>query len=51
MLLPNSSVELKITNGTFFPKANLNGNISIGSNMSANDDADVSGKKTVDFKG
>ena len=51
MLLPNSSVELKIANGTFLPKANLHGNISIESNKSANDDADVSGKKTVDFKG
>ncbi|HFG0578632.1 hypothetical protein [Flavobacterium psychrophilum] len=51
VLLPNSSVELKIINGAFFPKANLHGNISIGSNMSANDDSDVSGKKTVDFKG
>ena len=50
-LLPNSSVELKLKNGVFFPKANLHGSISIASNMSANHETEVSGKKSVDFKG
>ncbi|WP_421498032.1 hypothetical protein [Flavobacterium columnare] len=49
-LLPNSSVVLKLANGTFLPKANLHGSLSIGSSKSDTDDAS-SGKKTVDFKG
>ncbi|WP_343705817.1 hypothetical protein [Flavobacterium sp.] len=51
LLLPNSSVELKLVNGRFLPKANLNGSISFGTNKSATDDKEVEGKHTVDFKG
>ena len=51
LLLPNSSVELKLVNGKFLPKANLNGTVSFGTNKGASDDKDVEGKKTVDFKG
>lgn len=51
LLLPNSSVELKLVNGRFLPKANLNGTISFGTNKGATDDKDVEGKRTVDFKG
>lgn len=51
LLLPNSSVELKIANGKFLPKANLHGSITIGTNKSATETDDGSGKKTVDFKG
>ncbi|GIQ60832.1 hypothetical protein Flavo103_39680 [Flavobacterium collinsii] len=51
LLLPNSSVELKLVNGRFLPKANLNGTVSIGTNKSASDDKDIEGKRTVDFKG
>jgi hypothetical protein len=51
LLLPNSSIELKLVNGKFLPKANLNGNISFGTNKKANDKDSVQGKKTVDFKG
>jgi hypothetical protein len=51
LLLPNSSVELKLINGRFLPKANLNGTVSFGTNKEATDDNDVEGKKTVDFKG
>ena len=51
LLLPNSSVELKLVNGKFLPKANLNGTISFGVNKSATDEKEVEGKKTVDFKG
>ena len=51
LLLPNSSIELKLVNGKFLPKANLNGTVSFGTNKDATDDNDVEGKKTVDFKG
>jgi len=51
LLLPNSSVELKLVNGKFLPKANLNGTVSFGTNKGASDEKDVEGKKTVDFKG
>ncbi|MBF7093167.1 hypothetical protein IUY40_16670 [Flavobacterium sp. ALJ2] len=51
LLLPNSSVELKLVNGRFLPKANLNGTISFGTNKKATDDSEVEGKRTVDFKG
>lgn len=51
LLLPNSSVELKLVNGKFLPKANLNGTVSFGTNKTATDDAEVEGKRTVDFKG
>jgi len=51
LLLPNSSVELKLVNGRFLPKANLNGTVSFGTNKGASDDKEVEGKKTVDFKG
>ncbi|RZJ53657.1 MAG: hypothetical protein EOO44_07790 [Flavobacterium sp.] len=51
LLLPNSSVELKLVNGKFLPKANLNGSVSFGTNKGASDDKEVEGKKTVDFKG
>ncbi|KQO32912.1 hypothetical protein ASF10_20120 [Flavobacterium sp. Leaf82] len=51
LLLPNSSIELKLLNGKFLPKANLNGEISFGTNKGASDEKDVEGKKTVDFKG
>ncbi|MTH15809.1 hypothetical protein [Flavobacterium sp. LC2016-01] len=51
LLLPNSSVELKLVNGKFLPKANLNGNISFGTNKDATDETEVKGKRMVDFKG
>lgn len=51
LLLPNSSIELKLVNGKFLPKANLNGTVSFGTNKDATEDKDVEGKKTVDFKG
>jgi hypothetical protein len=51
LLLPNSSIELKLVNGKFLPKANLNGTVSFGANKSATDEKNVEGKKTVDFKG
>jgi hypothetical protein len=51
ILLPNSSIELKLINGKFLPKANLNGTLSLATNNGATDDGDVKGKKTVDFKG
>nr|WP_294931194.1 hypothetical protein [uncultured Flavobacterium sp.] len=51
LLLPNSSVELKLVNGRFLPKANLNGTVSFGTNKGASDDKEVEGKRTVDFKG
>lgn len=51
LLLPNSSIELKLVNGKFLPKANLNGTVSFGTNKGASDDKEVEGKKTVDFKG
>lgn len=51
LLLPNSSVELKLVNGRFLPKANLNGTVSFGTNKGATDDKEVEGKRTVDFKG
>ncbi|WP_223255487.1 hypothetical protein [Flavobacterium sp. LM4] len=51
LLLPNSSVELKLVNGKFLPKANLNGTVSFGTNKGASDDKEVEGKKTIDFKG
>lgn len=51
LLLPNSSVELKLVNGKFLPKANLNGTVTFGTNKGATDDKDVEGKRTVDFKG
>lgn len=51
LLLPNSSVELKLVNGRFLPKANLNGIISFGTNKTATDEREVEGKRTVDFKG
>ncbi|MEO8239277.1 MAG: hypothetical protein ABI576_14325 [Flavobacterium sp.] len=51
LLLPNSSIELKLVNGKFLPKANLNGTVSFGTNKEATDDNNVEGKKTVDFKG
>lgn len=51
LLLPNSSIELKLLNGRFLPKANLNGTVTFGANKSATDEKEVEGKKTVDFKG
>ncbi|TDW52796.1 hypothetical protein EV144_1011489 [Flavobacterium sp. 270] len=51
VLLPNSSIELKLVNGKFLPKANLNGSISFGTNKKATDETEVEGKKTIDFKG
>lgn len=51
LLLPNSSIELKLVNGKFLPKANLNGTVSFGTNKGASDDKEVEGKRTVDFKG
>lgn len=51
ILLPNSSIELKLVEGKFLPKANLNGSITIGTNKGASDDKEVEGKRTVDFKG
>lgn len=51
LLLPNSSIELKLVNGKFLPKANLNGTVSFGTNKDATEDKEVEGKKTVDFKG
>lgn len=51
LLLPNSSIELKLVGGKFLPKANLNGSVSFGTNKGASDDKEVEGKRTVDFKG
>lgn len=51
LLLPNSSVELKLVNGRFLPKANLNGIISFGTNKGATDDKEAEGKRTANFKG
>ncbi len=51
LLLPNSSVALKLVDGKFLPKANLHGALSIGVNKSANDNDEVQGKKSIDFKG
>ncbi|WP_343617810.1 hypothetical protein [Flavobacterium sp.] len=51
LLLPNSSVELKLANGRFLPKANLNGAITFGTNKKATDENEVEGKRTIDFKG
>ncbi|OXA76109.1 hypothetical protein [Flavobacterium frigidimaris] len=51
LLLPNSSIELKLVKGKFLPKANLNGIVSFGTNKTATDDHEVEGKQTVDFKG
>ncbi|WP_231891027.1 hypothetical protein [Flavobacterium succinicans] len=51
LLLPNSSIELKLVGGRFLPKANLNGTVSFGTNKGATDDQEVKGKRTVDFKG
>ncbi|QYS89616.1 hypothetical protein [Flavobacterium davisii] len=48
-LLPNSSVVLKLANGTFLPKANLHGSLSIGSSKSDTDDTS-SGKKQLILK-
>jgi hypothetical protein len=51
LLLPNSSVSLKLVDGQFLPKANLHGALSIGVNKAANDNDEVEGKKSIDFKG
>jgi hypothetical protein len=51
LLLPNSSVTLKLVDGKFLPKANLHGALSIGAGNSDNDNSEVEGKKSVDFKG
>ena len=51
LLLPNSSVELKLVNGRFLPKANLNGTITLETNKAATDETEVEGNRTVDFKG
>ncbi|WP_109852521.1 hypothetical protein [Aquimarina sp. AU58] len=52
-LLPNSSVELKVVEGSFRPKAILNGSMSITANQktSLNNSKAGSNSKTVDFKG
>jgi hypothetical protein len=51
LLLPNSSVTLKLVDGKFLPKANLHGALSIGVNKAANDNDEVEGKKSIDFQG
>jgi hypothetical protein len=51
LLLPNSSVTLKLVDGKFLPKANLHGALSIGVNKAANDNDAVEGKKSIDFQG
>jgi hypothetical protein len=51
LLLPNSSIELKLVNGKFLPKANLYGSLSIAANQSKDEADDAKGKKAVDFKG
>jgi hypothetical protein len=51
LLLPNSSVALKLVDGKFLPKANLHGSLSIGVNKAATDNKEVEGKKSIDFKG
>ncbi|MBG6130650.1 hypothetical protein IWQ47_002126 [Aquimarina sp. EL_43] len=48
-LLPNSSVELKVIDGNFRPKAVLNGNMSISASNKTI--LPKEGKETVDFKG
>jgi hypothetical protein len=51
LLLPNSSIELKLVNGKFLPKANLYGSLCIAANQSKDEPDDAKGKKAVDFKG
>jgi hypothetical protein len=51
LLLPNSSIELKLVNGKFLPKANLYGSLCIAANQSKDEADDAKGKKAVDFKG
>ncbi|WP_108808738.1 hypothetical protein [Aquimarina spinulae] len=52
-LLPNSSVELRVVEGSFRPKAILNGSMSIAANQktSLSNSGAGSTSKTVDFKG
>ncbi|WP_430611999.1 hypothetical protein [Flavobacterium sp. JP2137] len=56
VLLPNSSLELKVLDGRFLPKANLHGSISFSTNQTTADTAEDTeaseGKeKIIDFKG
>ncbi len=46
-----SSVELRVRNREFLPKAILNGSLAINGNASADDNIDGPEKKDVDFKG
>lgn len=53
----NSSIEMKVENGNFRPKAVLNGSLDISSNLdstkaaASKDTDDASGSKLVDFNG
>ncbi|OXA93991.1 hypothetical protein B0A66_05475 [Flavobacterium hercynium] len=50
LLHPNSSIELKLKDGHFLPKANLNGVINFAVNKRANDLALIKGGKAIDFR-
>ena len=51
VILPNSSVELKVADGKFLPKANLHGALTISTNQAATDDEEVQGNRSIDFDG
>lgn len=53
-LLENSTVQLKVKDGKFLPKATLHGSIDFGASKASKDEDEnqtPDGKKTVDFKG
>ncbi|PAM94954.1 hypothetical protein B4N84_10660 [Flavobacterium sp. IR1] len=50
LLHPNSSVEFKLVDEIFLPKANLNGVITFAVNKKATDLALVKGRKAIDFR-
>lgn len=49
-LLPNSSIELKVKDNAFLPKANLHGYLSISANTNKNQEENTE-KNLVEFKG
>lgn len=54
VLAPNSSIQLRVLDNKFLPKANLHGSISFASSKASTDENDselTDDKKTVDFKG
>lgn len=46
-----SSIEMRVKNKEFLPKAILNGSLAIGANASPDDNNDPNAKKDADFKG